>query len=159
MENKNCAENNNSHKNKVHRILAHSYTFFLIVFLFSLFLHFIFPIKFLAQSNIIWVGVILLVLATILIIWAQKASRHLGKEIISQETFTHGPYCYTRTPTHWGLLLLVLGFGIIANSLLVIVFTVISFFIAKIVFIKREEKILAEKYGAAYLEYKKSVKF
>ncbi|KKP64099.1 MAG: hypothetical protein UR62_C0020G0001, partial [Candidatus Nomurabacteria bacterium GW2011_GWF2_35_12] len=67
-------------------------------------------------------------------------------------------YCYTRSPTHFGLFLLMLGFGIITNALFIIIFSVISFIITKFVFIRKEEKILAEKYGIPYLEYKKSVK-
>ncbi|KKP71662.1 MAG: hypothetical protein UR70_C0021G0015 [Candidatus Nomurabacteria bacterium GW2011_GWB1_35_20] len=52
----------------------------------------------------------------------------------------------------------MLGFGIITNALFIIIFSVISFIITKFVFIRKEEKILAEKYGIPYLEYKKSVK-
>ena len=159
MEINNKGDNNNSNKNKVHRILAHSYVFYFMVFLGSLFLHSIFPIKLFGQMNLAWIGITLLVLATILIIWAQKTSRHLNKEIINRETFTHGPYCYTRTPTHWGLSMLVLGFGIIINSFFIVIFAIISFFITKIFFIQKEEKILAEKYGVPYLEYKKIVRF
>jgi protein-S-isoprenylcysteine O-methyltransferase Ste14 len=53
----------------------------------------------------------------------------------------------------------MLGFGIMNNALFVIVTTFISFFISKFVFIDRQERILADKYGAPYLEYKKAVKF
>lgn len=152
-------EANNLHKNKVHRVLAYSYLFYFVVFLLSLFLDFIFPLKIFEKFTGISVGAVFLILGTVLILWAQKSSLRLQKESISKETFYRGPYRYTRSPTHFGLFLLMLGFGIISNALFVISFSIISFFITRFIFIKKEEKILTEKYGAPYLEYKKSVKF
>jgi len=40
----------------------------------------------------------------------------------------------------------------------VILSTLISSLISRFIFLKRQENILAEKYGAPYLEYKKAVK-
>ncbi|MFA6585947.1 MAG: isoprenylcysteine carboxylmethyltransferase family protein [Candidatus Paceibacterota bacterium] len=149
----------NLHKNKVHKILAHSYLFFFISFLFSLFLDFIFPVKIFDNSAISSIGAILLVLGTLLILWAQKTSHNLNKDNLTKNSFSHGPYRFTRSPTHYGLFLLILGFGFVTNAFFIIVFSVFSFFITKFIFIRKEEKILAEKYGAPYLEYKKSVSF
>ena len=104
------------------------------------------------------IGAIFLIFGTCLIFWAQKSSLDLNKENMSKETFYHGPYRYTRSPTHFGLFLLILGFGIMTNALFIIIFSIISFILTKFILIKKEEKILAEKYGAPYLEYKKSVK-
>ena len=148
----------NPHKNKVHRILAHSYLFYFISFLLGLLLDFIFSFKIFGNYAMSSIGAIFLIFGTFLILWAQKSSHHLQKENMSKETFYCGPYRYTRTPTHFGLFLLMLGFGIIADALFIIILSIISFFITKFTFIKKEEKILAEKYGIPYLEYKKSVK-
>lgn len=60
---------------------------------------------------------------------------------------------------HWGLFILMLGFGILINAIFVILFSIVSFVVAKFIFLKKEENILAGKYGAPYMEYKKSVKF
>ena len=84
---------------------------------------------------------------------------HLNKENMNKETFCNGPYRYTRIPTHFGLFFLMLDFGVIVNSLFIVILSVISFIIIKLTFIKKEEKILTEKYGTPYLEYKNSVKF
>ncbi|HEY4493837.1 MAG TPA: methyltransferase [Candidatus Paceibacterota bacterium] len=146
----------------VHNVLAHSYFAYFLAFLVSLFLDFLFPIKIFSQAALSPVGVVFLAGATFLILWAQKTSRNFEeakKNAISKETFCKGPYCYTRSPTHWGLFMLMLGFGIIANAFFVLMFTVISFFVSKMIFLREEERILAEKYGAPYLEYKKSVRF
>ncbi len=145
-------------KNKVHKILAHSYLCFFISFLLGLLLDFVFPLKIFGKLDLMPIGIVFLVLGTLLVFWAQKSSRNLEKESLSKETFYRGPYRFTRSPTHFGLFLLVLGFGIVADSFFVVIFSIISIFVAKFFFLKKEERILAEKYGAPYLEYKKSVK-
>lgn len=149
----------NPHKNKVHKILAHSYLFYFILFLIGLFLDFMFPLKIFEELTMASVGTAFLILGTFLILWAQKSSHHLQKEGMNKETFCSGPYRYTRSPTHFGLFLLMLGFGIVANALFIIIFSIISFFVTKFIFIRKEEKVLAEKYGTPYVEYQKSVKF
>lgn len=162
METENIAVdsgNKNLHKNTVHKVLAHSYLFYFILLLVGLFLDFIFPIKIFWNSALPLLGIIFLFIGTFLIIWAQSVSRHLKKDNISKETFCQGPYSFTRSPTHLGLFVLTLGFGFTINGLFIVIFSVISFIFTKAIFLKKEEKILSEKYGIPYLEYKKSVKF
>lgn len=151
-------EKEHSHKNKVHKILAHSYSAYFVFFLLGICLDLIFKLKIFDNSIIVPLGFFFLFFATVLIVWAQKTSRKLNKENITKETFCKGPYCYTRSPTHWGLFFLMLGFGMITNAFFVILTTLISFVVSKFVFLNRQERILAEKYGDPYLEYKKSVK-
>jgi protein-S-isoprenylcysteine O-methyltransferase Ste14 len=152
-------KNVSPHKNKVHHILAHSYFFFFLLFLFGIFLDLILPIKIFQNQNIKLVGFFFLCLATVLILWAQMTSRSINKENLTAETFYRGPYRLTRSPTHWGLFLLALGFGFVVNAGFIVLCTVISFFIAKLTFLKKEEAVLAERYGAPYLEYKRKVRF
>jgi protein-S-isoprenylcysteine O-methyltransferase Ste14 len=146
-------------KNKVHRVLAHSYSVYFLFLLIGIFLDLIFNFRIFTSPFVPYIGVLLLVLGTFLIFWAQGTSRNLKKENLSKETFCDGPYRYSRTPTNFGLFLLVLGFGIVVHSPFIILLDLAAFFIAKCIFLKKEETILAEKYGAPYLEYKESVKF
>lgn len=146
------------HQASVHEVLAHSYTFYFFALLIGLLLDFIFPIKLLNYSLMVPIGSIFIVLGSLLILWAQKTSRHLPEENLNKQAFCHGPYCITRSPTHWGLTFMMLGFGIIANATFIIVFTIFAFIITKLIFLKKEESILAQKYGSPYLEYKKSVR-
>ena len=143
---------------RVHKILAHSYAMFFVLFLFSVALDLVFKIRIFKSSVTVPFGLVLLVIGTLLVLWAQKSSRNLNIQNLTKETFSAGPYRYTRHPTHWGLFFMMLGFGIIANALFVILFTLISLFVAKRVFIEKQENVLDEKYGTPYLEYKKSVK-
>jgi protein-S-isoprenylcysteine O-methyltransferase Ste14 len=154
------SENSQIHKNKVHGILLHSYSVYLILFLIGVYLDIFFKVKVFVNNNyMVSLGTAILILATFLILWAQMTSRNLKKDVINKDTFCQGPYCYTRSPTHWGLFFLILGFGIIANAFFVILSAFVSFVITKLFFLERQENILAEKYGAPYLEYKKVVKF
>ncbi|MBI3888320.1 hypothetical protein HY311_00830 [Candidatus Nomurabacteria bacterium] len=125
----------------------------------SVYLNLIFNIKIFESSWVVLLGLTFLSLATILILWAQSTSRNLKKENISKANFSQGPYAYTRNPTHFGLFFLTLGFGMIVNSFFIMLFAFVAFIFEKIIFLNKQEKILAEKYGAPYLEYKKSVKF
>jgi protein-S-isoprenylcysteine O-methyltransferase Ste14 len=152
-------ENQNPHKNKVHKILAHSYSIYFLFFLIGVCLNLIFNFKVFNNSFMAPIGILFLISGTLLIFWAQKTSRNLKKDNVSKETFCHGPYYFTRTPTNFGLFFLVLGFGLIINAFFVTLFAFISFVIAKFTFLNKEEKILALKYGTPYLEYKKMVKF
>ncbi len=154
------AKSANPHKNKVHRVLAHSYVVYLVLFLLGVYLDFVFRIKILSDDVMVPIGLFFLMLSSVLIIWAQKTGRDLRKiSEVKAEHFCRGPYCYTRIPTQWGLFFLMLGFGIMANAFFVILSTIISLLIAKFLFINKHDQILIEKYGNAYLEYKKLVKF
>jgi len=159
MEIENNLENSNPHKNKVHKVLVHSYSTQFILFLIGICLDFVFQFKIFMSPLILQIGIIILILGSFLILSAQRTSRSLKKENMSRESFYRGPYRYTRSPTHLGLFLLILGFGIIVNAPFVILSAIISFIIAKFIFLNKQETILAEKYGSPYLEYKKMVKF
>jgi len=146
-------------RNAVHYVLAHSYSFYFLMFLLGVFMNVFYPVPIFSNSNMGPAGLIILLAGTILIVWAQHTSRDLNTKDLSKETFYQGPYRYTRGPTHLGLFFLVIGFGIIANSFFISIFSLVSFLVGKLVFLKKEEEILATKYGTPYLEYKKMVVF
>lgn len=142
----------------IHSVLAHSYGVSFALLVVGLFFHFFYPIKISSYNFTFLLGFVFLFFATILIIWAQKTSRNLDKGNLNKQSFCKGPYSYSRMPTHFGLVFLMLGLGLIINSVFVVLFTIISFIVSKFFFIKKEEDLLLEKYGAPYLEYKKSVR-
>ena len=146
-------------KNKVHKVLASSYSVYFFSLLVGICLDLIFNFRIFNNVYVNFIGILFLILGTFLVIWAQKTSRDLKRENLSKETFCGGPYRYTRTPTNFGLFFLILGFGIIIHSPFIITLDLLAFLIAKFIFLEKEEKFLAEKYGTPYLEYKKMVKF
>src|SRR4051812_31868648 len=108
----NTTETGSLHKNKVHRILAHSYYINFLLFLVGVALDIFWGIKIFSSALFMPLGIALMVLGSILAIWAQAKTRSLKKEDLNKETFSNGPYRYTRHPTHWGLFFLLLGFGL-----------------------------------------------
>jgi len=148
-----------SRPKRVHHVLAHSYLLFFIFLLISITLDLRFPLKLFPSASFLPIGIVLLILSSALIFWAQHTSRKLESGSLTTESFCRGPYRYSRSPTHWGLFLLMFGFGVVVNAAFVVFFTVISFLVTKFFFIREEEKILAQKYGASYLEYQKKVRF
>ena len=149
----------NGYKNTIHEILIHSYFIYFILFLIGICLDILFKFRLFSSSLMTSVGASILILGSILILWAQRTSQNLNLENISKDTFLKGPYRYSRSPTHWGLLFLMFGFGLMINEPFVILSTIISFIISKFIFLNKQEMLLADKYGTHYLEYKESVKF
>lgn len=146
------------YKDKVHGVLANSYSLYFILFLMGIFFDIICPIKILQYSFSPSFGLLFIIIGSGLIYWAQKTSRNLKKEEITKDTFYKGPYRFSRSPTHWGLFFLMAGFGIMVNAFFVILFVFVAFFISKLIFLRKEEIILVKKYGEPYLKYKKSVR-
>ena len=146
-------------KDLVHHILAHSYMFYFVAFIAGLFFDYIFPLKIFAENSFVFLGSLISILGTALVFWGQKSSKSFDKNNITKYTFCNGPYRFTRHPTHWGLFFLIVGFSFIMNSLFVFFFTIVSLVVTKVFFLRRQEKVLEHKYGASYLEYKKSIRF
>jgi protein-S-isoprenylcysteine O-methyltransferase Ste14 len=153
-------ENENKKKERVHVVLAHAYTFYLFCFLFGLFLDFYFPIGFPKNVFITFFGLIFIVFGSFLVFWAQKAGADFKKtQPKNAKAFFMGPYHYIRNPTHLGLFFLILGFGMTAGDVFIIVLSIIAFHITKTIFIKKEQEILEKKYGILYSDYKKIIKY
>ncbi len=148
-------------KEEVHEILAHSYLVYFAGLVAGLLLNIFFPIHILPQTLSSSLGLFFLFAAPLLIFWAQRTSYKFSsekKEGNAAVNFLRGPYAFTRSPTHVGLNLLLMGFGFLINSIFIVAFSLVSFFITRLIFIRRQEDFLARKYGEEYLNYKKSVK-
>ena len=145
--------------NKIHLNLAKSYSIHFVFLLFGIVLDLLIPIRIFHNPALITLGLFLLILATVLIFWAQRTTRNLHvSESLSKEAFERGPYKFTRMPTHAGLFVLILGFGIIVNAFFVVLTTILSFLFCKFSFLKKYEEALVEKYGESYAAYKKEVR-
>lgn len=146
-------------KESVHVILSRSYMVFLLIFAPLIFIDIFWPVP-IFDKNMQLLGGLLMVVSPLILISAQKASKAFKKAKktypITTESFKKGLYKITRTPTHIGLLLLAMGFAISANLPFLLVGAMTSFIITRHTFITKEERVLADKYGEPYLEYKKT---
>jgi protein-S-isoprenylcysteine O-methyltransferase Ste14 len=145
---------------KIHDVLAHSYLTYFFAVIVGLIVDFIIPIKLIPQSVAQAIGLVFLFVAPALILWAQVTSsrfRHERKEGTALN-FSKGPYFFSRSPTHLGLDILVIGFGLILNSFFIVAFSIVSFFVTRLFFVKKQERLLEQKYGNQYVAYRKSVR-
>ncbi|WP_158869664.1 methyltransferase family protein [Maribellus comscasis] len=85
-----------------------------------------------------------------------RGGRH-GK-IHANNLVTGGIYSICRNPMYVGNILLILGFGVFANSLLFLLLFFPLFLIIYRAIIKAEEAFLYEKFGQEYLDYTSKVK-
>lgn len=151
----------------VHEFLAHSYFIYLASVVVGFGLDELVPVRIGALASPVMqpIGLVCIMLGTALAVWAQTSSQK-GASIRNAEInnlkhnhFKFGPYMFTRTPTQYGLVLMTFGLGFLYASFWMLALSVVAFLLGKFVFIKKEESHLANKYGEAYLEYQKHVKF
>lgn len=148
----------------VHEFLAHSYLIYLASVVVGFGADLIWPIHF-TFAHAEAVGLALIVLGTVLAVWAQTASgrgakvRNAAGESVERDHFRFGPYGVTRTPTQYGLFFMTAGLAILYGFLFMLLTSIVAFLAGKLFFIRKEEQHLAEKYGDAYLQYKKRVRF
>lgn len=142
---------------EIHTTLAHSYTVYYTVVLIGLILDLLMPVRLLPDTIATTIGFALILVAPILIIWAQSTSwKHRGARKSGSPDFAKGPYAFLRSPTHLGLDMLVIGFGLFLNSIFIIIFWIASFILSRFVFVKKQEELLEKKYGDHYTRYKET---
>ena len=147
----------------VHVVLGHSYLVYFASLIVGLIVDTIWP-NHMTASFLIPIGFICLFLGPALIVWAQYTSHQLAvKQVTTNNaTRTHdfykGPYMFTRSPTHFGLFIMVIGVGFVFGSIAIIATTLIAFILTRTLFLSKEEAILEEKYGDEYREYKEKVR-
>lgn len=111
-------------------------------------------------------GLLVIVLGSILIIWANYTLLFVGKiGLEAREPFhipstlvVEGPYKFSRNPIYLSVVMITFGFAILVGSLSILIISVALFFIFQTWFISWEEKKLEEAFGEEYLEYKKQVR-
>jgi protein-S-isoprenylcysteine O-methyltransferase Ste14 len=99
----------------------------------------------------LWLGITVMMVGMGIRFWA---SGYISK---SRTLATGGPYAYVRNPLYLGNFILGLGVVIIADHMGLLLYYLISFSVLYIGTIQEEQKVLEEKFGAAYREYMASV--
>jgi protein-S-isoprenylcysteine O-methyltransferase Ste14 len=145
---------------KIRKLLPPAYVLTAIVLMVAL--HFIAPAARLIPSPWNLLGVIPLAVGIIINVVADRAFSRAGTTVKpfqeSSALITTGVYRLSRNPMYLGLVLLVLGIAVITGSLTPLVVVPILAFLLDRDFIAAEERMLEERFGPVWLEYKKSVR-
>jgi len=147
-----------SKKGIIHFVLIHSYLIYFFAIILAVFFDIFIPTTFFQNPVFQEIGIILIILGTVLVFWAQSSSNSSSKKTnfknLTVKSFENGPYKYFPNPTHLGLFIMTLGLGFIINSPFSIVFVIIAHILVRLIFVEKQEKLLERKYGKTYLKYK-----
>lgn len=147
----------------IHVLLLLSYAVYFLGVILGVIFDQIIPINIFSKHTNLsqYIGIIMIFFGSILVYWAQHTT-HVSKKHEEKERgtnfFIRGPYKYTRNPTNFGVFIITIGLGFLINSFFSIIFILLTYLISRIFFIKKQDSILEERYGDAFLEYKKKVK-
>lgn len=98
-----------------------------------------------------WEGVFLVCIGEALRLWA---TGHLQKDEVLT---TGGPYAFVRNPLYLGSFTIATGFALMLRSVLLLVPLLAAFALAYRAEARREEKVLRQKFGGAFDEYRQAV--
>jgi len=135
---------------------------YLVGILLGLMIHYIYPIGFLSESISTWSGVLLLLMAIPIVLFAVLAFKRAETPIDVNKPTTgiviYGIYRLSRNPMYVSLAFVYLGIACWVNSLWILMFMVPVLVVVNQGIIKREEQYLVQKFGDEYLRYKSEVR-
>jgi protein-S-isoprenylcysteine O-methyltransferase Ste14 len=119
-----------------------------------------FPTKMFPPHTSEILGIVLIILGSIIIFSAQKASAAFRARERRGEVrvFHKGAYRWFHNPTSFALALLVIGLGFILNSLMIVLLSAVGYWLSYIVYEEKKQRIMTEKYKDDYTNYKKKIK-
>jgi protein-S-isoprenylcysteine O-methyltransferase Ste14 len=137
-------------------------TYVLIALVVMLVLHFIFPAIKLIPLPLNLLGLFPLIIGVALNLIADSAFRRAGTTVKpfqeSATLLTDGVYSLSRHPMYLGFTLILIGAAILLGSLTPWVIIPVFALLMEVVFVRAEERMLGEKFGPAWLAYKKKVR-
>ena len=148
--------------NTISNLSSYSTIVFATALLIAVVLDIIIPFKFLAEPWNQYLGVFVVAIGTIIILLAESVGRKYSVrrkrgEVTHVEHISRGVYSFSRNPKYVGLALLLIGLGIILNSIFVILAAIVSALVVNHFYLQHEESLMAERHGDIYHEYKNKV--
>lgn len=150
-------------ENTISHLSSYSTIVFGIALLIAIVLDIVHPLKFLAEPLNRYLGISLIVLGTVIIYWAERlgkifSERRKRGEIKESEQLAMGPYFWTRNPKYLALAILIIGLGVLINSLFVTLSSVASLIVINYFLLSKEEELMETRHGEVYHQYKKKVR-
>ena len=124
--------------------------------------HWMWPRPVLSDGTLAPLGIILVVASVLVLGSSVRRFRAAGTPVPARKPTTAivrtGPYRFSRNPIYLAFSLLQLGIAVSVNSWWLIATLAAAVAIIHWVVVPREERYLEAKFGAAYLDYKASVR-
>ncbi len=124
--------------------------------------HFIFPARMMSPDAARPLGIVLLLIAPSLAIWAALTMKRAGTNVNPSQPALHivrgGPYRLTRNPMYLALCLLQLALAFLLNDWSALLLVIPLALILHFGVIRREERYLEAKFGEPYLALKREVR-
>lgn len=141
-------------------IVTYSPATFFIMMLVAVVVHMNAPAPFVDSVTGWVVGAVLLALSPVLTFWALRIRHSLYVPVVERTctNFDVGPYRFSRHPVYVGFLLMMIGFGFVINSLIMLLFAAILFVFFTGIVIPEEERELERHCREVYQDYKKRVR-
>ena len=143
-----------------HKILPPTYI--LTALLAMIALHLLVPVVKIIPSPWNAIGVIFLLTGILLSFLGDKLFRQAGTTIKpfmeSSSLVTQGVFRFSRNPMYLGFALILGGIAVLLGSLSPFPVILVFIVLMEIIFIRVEEKMLEQKFGRAYLDYKRRVR-
>jgi len=137
-------------------------TYFIILLLLSIGLHFIFPIKKVIFPPYTYLGFAFIIFGGVINIWTDFLLKKKKTTVKPYENptqlITSGPFRISRNPQYLGFTAILLGIAINHGTLITFLSPITFFILMESIFIPFEEKNLEEAFGKEYLDYKKRVR-
>ena len=137
-------------------------TYFIILLLLSIGLHFIFSIKKVIFPPYTYLGFILIIFGGIINLWTDLLLKRKNTTVKPYENpiylITSGPFRISRNPQYLGFAAILLGVAINHGTLIIFLSPITFFILMELMFIPFEEKNLERVFGKEYIEYKNQIR-
>jgi len=142
--------------------LADGQGYFLILLIFSIFSHLVFPVRVVLHAPFTFFGLLIIGSGFILAFGSRSLFLKNRTTLSPYESpvflITTGPFRVSRNPVYLAMAAMLFGSAVVMGTLSPFVFTVLFIAIMEMLFIPGEEAQLEKIFGEEYRDYKKRVR-
>ncbi|HSA38683.1 MAG TPA: isoprenylcysteine carboxylmethyltransferase family protein [Methanoregula sp.] len=142
--------------------MADGQDYFLILFVLSVLLNFLFPVPAFLSPPFTYTGFLIIGFGFVLALWSRSLFLRNATtlQIYEEPTslVTSGPFRMSRNPIYLGMASILLGSAVVQGTLVALVFPVLFVMVIGFFIIPGEERKLENLFGEPYRQYKKSVR-